>query len=255
MVALAPPGKFDRVGIVAGGLAAVLVGTMAALIVIDRQQPSRAPFPWLWLLPAVLVFGLSLLVGVAEYPALPNQIPIHFDVHGVADQYAPTTPFTALFPVVLQALLTAILAAVGALVLRLPPAGGSIRRVMHAVQATLVLATGLDLALFLLAQPTWQGRTTMPPAALAGALVSIAAGVTAVVTTSIRAARSSDPVPEAGDGHWRGIFYSDRDNPALFVPKRVGIGWTLNLAHPAGWPLLVVLLAVPVLTVVLSTLA
>jgi hypothetical protein len=231
------------VGIVAGGLAAVLVVTMAALIAIDRQQGPRAPFPWLWLLPAVLVFGLSLLVGVAEYPALPDQIPIHFDIHGVADQYAPTTPLTALFPVALQALLTANLAAAGALVLRLSPAGGSVRRVMHAVQAGLVLATGLDLALFLLAEPTWQGRTTMPAATLVGALASVAVGMAALVVTSIRA-RSADPVPEAGASH-----------PALFVPKRYGVGWTLNLTHPAGWPLLVALLAVPLLTIVLGTLA
>jgi uncharacterized membrane protein len=29
-----------------------------------------------------------------------------------------------------------------------------------------------------------------------------------------------------------GIFYNNPDDPALFVPKRFGLGWTLNFGHP-----------------------
>ena len=50
------------------------------------------------------------------------------------------------------------------------------------------------------------------------------------------------------------MFYADRDDSALFVPKRFGIGWTINLGHPAGWPLLITLLAIPVLAAILGTL-
>jgi uncharacterized membrane protein len=34
-------------------------------------------------------------------------------------------------------------------------------------------------------------------------------------------------------GHWvAGIFYVNRENPHLLVPKRLGAGWTFNYAHP-----------------------
>lgn len=43
------------------------------------------------------------------------------------------------------------------------------------------------------------------------------------------------------DRYWKyGIFYVNRDDPAVIVPKRrgplgIGIGRTLNYAHPVSW--------------------
>src|SRR5690606_15255848 len=41
------------------------------------------------------------------------------------------------------------------------------------------------------------------------------------------------------DRYWKwGIFYYNPDDPAWFVEKRFGIGWTNNFAQPASWMLL-----------------
>ncbi len=35
------------------------------------------------------------------------------------------------------------------------------------------------------------------------------------------------------DRYWSGgIFYNNPDDPALFVPKRFGLGWTMNFDQP-----------------------
>jgi uncharacterized membrane protein len=35
------------------------------------------------------------------------------------------------------------------------------------------------------------------------------------------------------DRYWyAGVFYNNPDDPALFVPKRYGLGWTMNFGHP-----------------------
>jgi uncharacterized membrane protein len=35
------------------------------------------------------------------------------------------------------------------------------------------------------------------------------------------------------DRYWYGgVFYHNPDDPALFVPKRFGLGWTMNFGHP-----------------------
>ncbi len=34
--------------------------------------------------------------------------------------------------------------------------------------------------------------------------------------------------------HWGGLYYSNRDDPARWVKKRVGAGPTPNMAHPLG---------------------
>lgn len=52
------------------------------------------------------------------------------------------------------------------------------------------------------------------------------------------------------DKHWKlGLFYFNRQDPSLFVEKRMGVGWTINHAHPLG---LLILIA-PVVLIILVT--
>lgn len=52
------------------------------------------------------------------------------------------------------------------------------------------------------------------------------------------------------DRYWKlGTFYINPDDPALFVEKRFGSGWTNNFARPFSW----VLLIAPILIVLLIT--
>ena len=45
------------------------------------------------------------------------------------------------------------------------------------------------------------------------------------------------------DRYWSGgIFYSNPDDPALFVEKRYDLGWTLNFGHPQAKLVLIGLL-------------
>ena len=56
-------------------------------------------------------------------------------------------------------------------------------------------------------------------------------------------------IPNDNPNHWRlGIFYFNRQDPRLLVPKRRGFGWTLNFAHVTAWAIIgiiVLLLVVP----------
>ncbi|MGC4378062.1 DUF5808 domain-containing protein [Fictibacillus sp. Mic-4] len=45
------------------------------------------------------------------------------------------------------------------------------------------------------------------------------------------------------DRHWKlGIFYFNPDDPAVWMEKRFGIGWTLNFARPLSWLILFMIL-------------
>src|SRR5437588_2693953 len=50
---------------------------------------------------------------------------------------------------------------------------------------------------------------------------------------STRADRQrTDDVFRDDDRYWyAGFFYNNPDDPALFVPKRFGLGWTMNFGH------------------------
>ncbi len=44
--------------------------------------------------------------------------------------------------------------------------------------------------------------------------------------------------------HWRGvIFYHNPDDPRYFLPKRTGLGWTINFAHRGAIVMLLVIIA------------
>jgi uncharacterized membrane protein len=65
------------------------------------------------------------------------------------------------------------------------------------------------------------------------------------VKTSI--GNSRDVIDRDDDQHWKlGQFYYNKNDPALFLEKRFGIGWTVNLARPLAWItfLVIILLAV-----------
>lgn len=47
-----------------------------------------------------------------------------------------------------------------------------------------------------------------------------------------------------------GLIYNNPDDPNLFVPKRFGLGWTVNFGHPQGKMLTIGLLLLIVVLVV-----
>ena len=54
------------------------------------------------------------------------------------------------------------------------------------------------------------------------------------------------------DKTWKGIFYSNPDDPSLLVPKRFGIGYTLNFGNPWSWAVLALIVLMAVLPFILT---
>jgi uncharacterized membrane protein len=48
------------------------------------------------------------------------------------------------------------------------------------------------------------------------------------------------------------VLYVNRDDPAVMVGKRFGVGWTLNFGNPRSWLLVGVLLALVATTALLG---
>jgi uncharacterized membrane protein len=47
------------------------------------------------------------------------------------------------------------------------------------------------------------------------------------------------------DRYWyAGLFYNNPDDPAVFVPKRYGLGWTLNFGNPRARLIMIGMLVV-----------
>ncbi len=63
----------------------------------------------------------------------------------------------------------------------------------------------------------------------------------------------TDDVFRDDDQHWFGdFFYNNPDDPAMFVPKRYGFGWTVNFGNPQGRVFMIGMLLLPLVITLLS---
>ncbi len=123
------------------------------------------------------------------------------------------------------------------------PAVQPLRRKLARV--ILIAGTWAMIGTTVVALQVWGALPLDGPAALAGLLpVSIGlaygAGKSAGLT---RSAGSDKPGSESARPDPRfvkaGLFYANPTDPAVFVPRRLGVGWTLNFANPWAWVFLV----------------
>lgn len=66
----------------------------------------------------------------------------------------------------------------------------------------------------------------------------------------------SNPIFRDDDRYWSsGFLYNNPDDPALFVPKRFGLGWTLNFGHPQAKLFITVMIVAMLVLVIVPPLA
>jgi uncharacterized membrane protein len=230
----------------------------------EVTPPAHHRPPWIWPALAAIVLGVTAAIGVAVYPGLPDPYPVHRDAAGVVDVTAPKTPLVVFTPLLIGAGVAILMFVLSLIVARVAlRAGsgdepdGSLARAAarRGVLATLLseLSAVVAFGLSLLAVLDWLA----PDTALAtriGVIVLIGLIVVVLIATIVRARRimlsgpraaSAGPQAPDDDRRWRGgFFYVDRDDPALFVPKRFGLGWTVNFGHPAGIAIGVIVIVV-----------
>ncbi len=99
-----------------------------------------------------------------------------------------------------------------------------------------------------------------PPMSLAALLsIGLAPLVVSVAVGAIRLTAALRSARESGHGArvegYHAFYYARASDPRLWVPKRSGMGWTINFAHPLGWPMLLLTLAIPIAALIASVAA
>ncbi|WP_197029219.1 DUF5808 domain-containing protein [Alicyclobacillus macrosporangiidus] len=233
------------------------------------------------------MFLAVVAAGVWRYPALPARFPIHFSADGTPTQWADKSISSA-FGILIPGLVLLALC----LLVHIASRAGRTDVDPEAPQASLhlqtlqrrrwILATwcscafvqvGLGLAALLLwgllgpatGWPMWVIPLTIVTGAIAPWVIVLAKTARRSASSVTAAAVPKGPFQGAGapgtrrvvhrddDRFWKvGVLYFNRDDPALLVPKRFGIGWTLNFAHPGAWLLIIALLLITSLPAILS---
>lgn len=223
-----------------------------------EQAPRPISLAWNWLyVPLVALTAAVVAVG---YSSMPDAVPMHVDVSGNVTDMAPKSPMVAAFPVALEVFLAAVFAFCHWMVLRSKkglepgrPASSSWAYGMFAYAQTAFLlvmglactaACGLGMALAMI------GIVSMGVAVaviIGVALLCVVGDLIVGVKYGQSGSRvfrmeASDTLLSDDDRFWKlGMLYCNPDDASLFLPKRSGIGWTVNWGRPAVWALVVAL--------------
>lgn len=210
----------------------------------DRDAGERTSLrpvvPWL---VVTLALGLAAVVlGLVRLDQLPDPYPVHFGPAGDPDRFTDRSPGAVLMPAVVGQL--SGLAVFATLVL---VRGPGLQRLVAPLGA-MGFAIGGGISLIAIAQYLSEDAVP-PPWTFWALLAAIVVTTVWVVLASVRADREA-PGDRTG-WRWGGLVYADPDNPDVFVPKRTGVGVTINLGRPIGW-LVMGLVLLPGVLVVLA---
>jgi uncharacterized membrane protein len=191
------------------------------------------------------------------YPTLPAGLPVRY-LSGEPVFFQHKTPLVVMLPALVQA---ALLVTFGALALsllwRARPTGRPTNTVAdHARMSLAVEGIALLGALWITVQAIGAGRLVAVWQAGRGGfgriynitlLIAIAASAV-IVWRTVKALRQEAQVEADTDPSvWRLThLYFNPDDPALFVPTRRGVGWTLNFGRPLAIVLIASILALGV---------
>ena len=238
---------------------------MSVRVSAEVTAPVHHRPPIVWPILAVLAIAIAVAIGVAEYPHLPDPIATRFDLAGHATATAAKSIWSVFGALMIAAAVVLLLSGLSVAASRFTvrPVGGDTatqastrarvqRGVLAALLSQLSFVIALGMSVIVVTQWLAGGSSVIGWSAI----VLVVLVVVVVITAVVRTRRGLDGVnrrdeprrsPDAPDDdrHWKGgMIYVNRDDPAVWVPKRFGLGWTLNLGRPAGVAIIVLLLLV-----------
>ena len=217
----------------------------------DESSPRAISLKWdLLFLPFVIA---CIVVCALGYNAIPDQIPRQVGFTGEVTSYFTKSPVAAAFPALVVIFIDAILFISHWMILRskkaidpaAPAASAWAYGMFAKAQSVLLVATGVLVGFVgLFIALSFVGAITIQQAAIM-VLVPIFAIVVGSIALSLAygqngsrllaKAATSDAISQDNDRFWKlGIFYVNRNDPSLFLPERVGIGWTMNWGRPGA---------------------
>jgi uncharacterized membrane protein len=240
--------RFAGIPVLASGI--MLVSGFAAFVLQNRKlrefaveprpvrelelstEPERLPrFVWFGLVPLVILAIAALYLQV-HWDRIPERRPVHWGLDGQPNRWVDRTPGGVYGPLAFGAGANLWLFGFSLAVWY-----GS-RRSEPLRKPALVVFTALQWAFVLfLSGLSLQGLIGLPLAPLIAVFVLVILGSIVYLIRANRDARGPlDPTPKEC---WKGgILYYNPNDPVLFIGRRDGAGFTLNMGNPWSWVVL-----------------
>lgn len=223
-----------------------------------RRYADYVPLIWEALPLALIALTASYLA--ATYAAAPAIIPIHFDAAGNPNGFSSKTIGSYFFLVWTQLFLYALITFLSVLTVgaKAQPttADETFRRRMlrylFGVKTLMIALMGaLAVATAQAAQSSHGNTMTWALWATIGCVVLVLGGAIWLgVTTGQGGSRlggsGANTTDRMNDRYWKlGGIYANPNDSAIFVERRFGLGWTINVGNPRALLVMIVILALP----------
>lgn len=231
-------------------------------VIADEEFPQPVSLAWnlLYVALAVVLAAYALL----NYDRFPERVPMQTTFDGTVTTWADKSLGVVLFPTLMAAFMGLIFTFSHWGILRskrpinpAAPATSAYAYGMFARTQSLVLLIGglaLSAGIGIIFNLSTMGVISLGTAAVAMSAIAFAfAGAEVWVSiaqgqSGARIAeelRESDELAQDDDAHWLlGSIYCNREDPSIFVPKRFGVGWTMNIGSRTTWILIVLLVVI-----------
>ena len=239
------------------------------------DNPDGSPLPRPVPLTAELVclplIALTVVLGFALYPQMPEQVPMHMDLAGNVNSYADKSLWLVASSPLLQLFVWLCVAGAHLSIVRssrpvspeAPHASALGYALFTRAWSRFTLAMNILLMIafgtFPLCMAGWMSLGAWAIALTVLVVVTLVWSVVLFVrygqngSRAVPAVHKEDEMRADEDAHWKaGVFYWNPDDPAVFVAKRFSVGWTMNFARPASWLFILGLCALIVLVILLS---
>ncbi|WP_042224999.1 DUF1648 domain-containing protein [Oceanobacillus manasiensis] len=231
-----------------------------------RRQ--KLAFSNLWFIPSFIIAFITAVLSFIYYDTLPDTIPIQYDFSGNITNTADTSYRVILLMPIMQLFHACLFLFINTIITKAkqqidvdtPQVSAEQNRVFRRRWSGFIVITSYGLTLlfsfiqYSFYQPVEQDFLVSVPLVFSGVII-IAALILSITTgqggSRVRkeVANNSSYVDRDDDRYWKlGQFYFNKNDPALFLEKRFGIGWTVNMARPLSWIMLlgIILLAIGV---------
>jgi uncharacterized membrane protein len=220
---------------------AIAVSTIREASLAPRR--TRLPGGWILQLGPFVILLATAAYLAAHWDRIPDRFPVHWGIDGLPNGWSTRTPLGVYGPLCFGAALVVLISLVAYAVshsARHVPAVDGVPGTSDFPHRIAIVLLGVEY--FLASMFSLVGF--LPLTGSPGALTILILAVVIIVAViflggwlSHRRA-SFDHIPGDGtpDSSWKlGLFYYNPDDAALFVEKRVGIGYTINYARPSAW--------------------
>ncbi|SDK27249.1 DUF1648 domain-containing protein [Sediminibacillus albus] len=238
-------------------------------VTVDLQfREKKLIFSNLWFIVSFIISFATLITTFVFYENIPNRIPMQYNFNGEVTNWSDKSYRSVMIMPVMQIYLTLLFLFINTMIANAKQQTSSAnpaKSIEQNVQfrrrwSAFIILTGTALTLmFSFIQisfifPVNSQLLTIIPLIFSGGV--IVGAIILSFNTGQGGSRINTGIDSKGevidrddDRYWKlGQIYYNKKDPALFLEKRFGIGWTINFARPLAWTVLVliVLLAIAI---------